>query len=222
MGASAARPPDSLTSVPMPSVSVIVPVRNGEEFVADAIESVLDQADVSAELIVVDDGSTDGTAQVLGRFAGRITVDELERTWCVGRPQSRHGACAGRAARVSRRGRPAASALPGAFPGRGRRRSRGGRLPLRLARSRLRRRTCPLRTRSAVRPGLGPVPRARRCGFAAHLGARRTSHSYDTPWSSSTRTRACRRTGTTGSGWRLPERPFAVCRETWRSSDAAA
>ena len=58
----------------MPSVSIIVPVRNGEEFVADAIESVLDQQDVSAELIVVDDGSTDGTAEVLGRFAGRITV----------------------------------------------------------------------------------------------------------------------------------------------------
>jgi glycosyltransferase involved in cell wall biosynthesis len=60
--------------MPTPSVSVIVPVRNGEEFVADAIESVLDQADVSAELIVVDDGSTDGTPDVLRRFAGRISV----------------------------------------------------------------------------------------------------------------------------------------------------
>ena len=130
---------------------------------------------------MVDDGSTDGTAEVLGRFAGRITVAELERTWCFGRPQSRHGARAGRAARVSRRGRPAASALPGAFRRRGRRRSRGGRLPLRLARSRLRRRTCPLRARPAVRPGRGPVPRARRCGFAAHLRARRTSRSCATP-----------------------------------------
>lgn len=74
MGASAARPPDALRSVPTPAVSVIVPVRNGEEFVADAIESVLDQADVSAELIVVDDGSTDGTPDVLRRFVGRISV----------------------------------------------------------------------------------------------------------------------------------------------------
>jgi hypothetical protein len=74
MGASAARAPDPLTSVPTPSVSVIVPVRNGEAFVADAIESVLDQQDVSAELIVIDDGSTDGTPDVLHRFAGQITV----------------------------------------------------------------------------------------------------------------------------------------------------
>jgi glycosyltransferase involved in cell wall biosynthesis len=56
------------------SVSVIVPVRNGEAFVADAIESVLAQEDVSAELIVVDDASTDRTPEVLRRFAGRLTV----------------------------------------------------------------------------------------------------------------------------------------------------
>jgi glycosyltransferase involved in cell wall biosynthesis len=60
------------------SVSVVVPVRNGEAFVADAIESVLDQEDVSAELIVVDDGSTDGTADVLARYDRRIAVADLE------------------------------------------------------------------------------------------------------------------------------------------------
>jgi glycosyltransferase involved in cell wall biosynthesis len=59
-------------------VSVIIPVRNGEAFVADAVESVLAQEDVSAELIVVDDGSTDGTPEVLARFAGRITIASLE------------------------------------------------------------------------------------------------------------------------------------------------
>jgi glycosyltransferase involved in cell wall biosynthesis len=56
-------------------VSVIIPVRNGEAFVADAVESVLAQQDVSAELIVVDDGSTDGTLELLARFAERITLD---------------------------------------------------------------------------------------------------------------------------------------------------
>ena len=39
---------------------------------------MLAQQDVSAELIVVDDGSTDGTAELLARFAGRITVVSSE------------------------------------------------------------------------------------------------------------------------------------------------
>jgi hypothetical protein len=58
----------------MALVSVIIPARNAETFVADAIQSVLDQQDVSTELIVIDDGSTDGTPDVLRRFAGRISV----------------------------------------------------------------------------------------------------------------------------------------------------
>jgi glycosyltransferase involved in cell wall biosynthesis len=61
-----------------PAVSVITPVRDGEDFVADAIESVLAQQGVSLELIVVDDGSIDGTPQILERYAGRITVATLE------------------------------------------------------------------------------------------------------------------------------------------------
>ena len=62
----------------MARISVIIPVRNGEAFVADAVESVLAQQDVDAELIVVDDGSTDGTPELLARFAGRITVATLD------------------------------------------------------------------------------------------------------------------------------------------------
>ena len=62
----------------MDLISVIIPVRNGEAFVADAVESVLTQQDVPAELIVVDDGSTDDTPHVLARFAGRITLDSSD------------------------------------------------------------------------------------------------------------------------------------------------
>jgi glycosyltransferase involved in cell wall biosynthesis len=47
------------------SVSVIIPVYNGERFLAEAIQSVLDQTLPPDEIIVVDDGSTDGTAQVV-------------------------------------------------------------------------------------------------------------------------------------------------------------
>lgn len=49
-------------------VSVILPVYNGAEFVRGAIESVLDQTHSNWELIVIDDGSTDNTADVLAGF----------------------------------------------------------------------------------------------------------------------------------------------------------
>lgn len=46
-------------------VSCIIPVFNGERYVREAIESVLAQRHRPLELIVVDDGSTDGTADVV-------------------------------------------------------------------------------------------------------------------------------------------------------------
>jgi glycosyltransferase involved in cell wall biosynthesis len=50
------------------SVSVIVPVYNGEAFLAEALESIRGQRVPAAEVIVVDDGSTDQTAQVAQRW----------------------------------------------------------------------------------------------------------------------------------------------------------
>jgi glycosyltransferase involved in cell wall biosynthesis len=46
-----------------------MPVRDGERFVAEAVESVLGQSVSDLELIVVDDGSTDSTPQLLARVA---------------------------------------------------------------------------------------------------------------------------------------------------------
>ena len=45
----------------MPLVSVVVPVLNGEHYISDCITSILNQTCKDFELIVVDDGSTDGT-----------------------------------------------------------------------------------------------------------------------------------------------------------------
>ena len=50
-------------------VSVLLPVLNGERFLAAAIDSVLDQTHRDVELLVYDDGSTDGTQAVLARYA---------------------------------------------------------------------------------------------------------------------------------------------------------
>lgn len=49
-------------------VSVVMPVWNGEDVIAAAIERVLAQTYPSIELIVVNDGSTDGTARVVRQF----------------------------------------------------------------------------------------------------------------------------------------------------------
>jgi glycosyltransferase involved in cell wall biosynthesis len=48
-----------------PLVSVIVPAYDGERFVAEAVESILGQTYSPLELIVVDDGSTDRTAEIV-------------------------------------------------------------------------------------------------------------------------------------------------------------
>ncbi len=59
----------------MPKISVIMPVYNGELFVGQAIDSLLSQTFQDWELIVVDDGSTDGTSQILGQYTdSRIRI----------------------------------------------------------------------------------------------------------------------------------------------------
>lgn len=57
-----------------PTVSVIIPVHNAEEFLAEAIESVLGQSVPPQQVIVVDDGSTDQSAQVARRYNNYIQL----------------------------------------------------------------------------------------------------------------------------------------------------
>lgn len=55
-----------------PPISVIIPAFNAERFLAETIESLLAQTLPPMEIVLVDDGSTDGTAEVARRFGSRV------------------------------------------------------------------------------------------------------------------------------------------------------
>ncbi len=54
------------------SVSVIIPVYNGEAYLRETVESVLAQSRRPSEIVIVDDGSTDGTKAVAAALKGNI------------------------------------------------------------------------------------------------------------------------------------------------------
>jgi glycosyltransferase involved in cell wall biosynthesis len=65
-----------------PLVSVIIPTYNGQEYVEYSVDSVLTQSYQSIEIIIINDGSSDGTANVLERVAkkdNRIKVLSNEK-----------------------------------------------------------------------------------------------------------------------------------------------
>lgn len=55
----------------VPALAVLMPVYNGERFLAEAIESILEQSFAEFEFIVIDDGSRDRSGDIIDRYAQR-------------------------------------------------------------------------------------------------------------------------------------------------------
>lgn len=56
----------------MSEVSVVIPVYNSERYINEAIDSLIKQSFQDYEIIAIDDGSTDGTANVVKKYAGKV------------------------------------------------------------------------------------------------------------------------------------------------------
>jgi glycosyltransferase involved in cell wall biosynthesis len=65
-------------SKPAPKVSVIIPVRNGKDYIHEALRSVVDQSFNDLEIVLVDDGSTDFDYGSLEALDTRVRVVRLE------------------------------------------------------------------------------------------------------------------------------------------------
>lgn len=64
-------------------VSVIIPTYNHAQYLGEAIESVLSQEYPDAEVIVVNDGSSDNTREVIANYQGKITCVEQPNSGCA-------------------------------------------------------------------------------------------------------------------------------------------
>jgi glycosyltransferase involved in cell wall biosynthesis len=76
------------------SVSVVIPAHNAERYLGEAIESALAQTVAPLEVVVVDDGSEDHTAEVARAFGPRVR--------CHSQPQSGIGAARNRCVELAR------------------------------------------------------------------------------------------------------------------------
>ncbi len=61
-----------------PLISVIIPVYNGDRYLKEAIESILAQDYQNFEIIIIDDGSTDNTANIAKSFGDKINYSYQE------------------------------------------------------------------------------------------------------------------------------------------------
>jgi glycosyltransferase involved in cell wall biosynthesis len=70
-------------SLIQPLVTVVITSYNYERYVGETIESVLKQTYPRVEVIVVDDGSTDRSAEVIGKFGTKVTLIRQKNAGCA-------------------------------------------------------------------------------------------------------------------------------------------
>lgn len=73
-----------MSSRSKPTISAVVAAYQAEAWIGEALDSILSQTRPPDEVIVVDDGSTDGTARELRRFGAKIQVIGQENRGCPG------------------------------------------------------------------------------------------------------------------------------------------
>lgn len=73
-----------------PLISVIIPCYNGEKFIRDAVESVFSQSYENLELIIVDDGSTDKSKDIIKQYTGDKRIKLIENECNKGIPKTKN------------------------------------------------------------------------------------------------------------------------------------
>ena len=66
-------------SEPQPWLSVVIPTCNGERYLATALESVVADEGQGVELVIVDDGSTDRTLEIVDTYHTRAAIRIVQR-----------------------------------------------------------------------------------------------------------------------------------------------
>src|SRR5215475_6828332 len=67
-------------------VSIVIPCYNAERFLVETLQSAFNQSYPYTEIIVVDDGSTDGTGALIRAFADRVRAEfQPNRGVCAAR-----------------------------------------------------------------------------------------------------------------------------------------
>jgi glycosyltransferase involved in cell wall biosynthesis len=78
------RRPTTRRRAKMPLITVVMPVYNGEAFVGKSVDSILSQSLGDFEFVIVDDGSTDRTGEILRSYVDpRVRVLKQEHAGLI-------------------------------------------------------------------------------------------------------------------------------------------
>ena len=94
------------------TVSALIPVWNGAAFLAEALESILAQEPAVDEVVVIDDGSTDGSGAIARGFGPRVRCVRQENGGLAAARNAAVARIALRSRRLSRRRRRLAARAP--------------------------------------------------------------------------------------------------------------